>query len=93
MRWGKGKLLYDNGFLYEGSFVKNYKHGIGTISLNGITLYEGQWSVDELHGQGYVHSLKNYCEKCPKILTEASYCGQFQQNKPSGMGTLFLNQN
>lgn len=46
MRWGKGRLLYDNGFEYDGSFVQNYKHGIGTISLNGIVFYEGQWSLD-----------------------------------------------
>lgn len=45
-RWGKGKLLYENGFIYEGSFVQNFRHGIGTMSLNGIVLYEGQWSLD-----------------------------------------------
>lgn len=93
MRWGRGKLLYDNGFEYEGSFVQNYRHGIGSISLNGIVFYEGQWSLDELNGQGYIKSLKNFSEKCPKVLLEASYCGQLQQNKPNGMGTLFINQN
>lgn len=39
MRWGKGKLLYDNGFEYNGVFVQNYKHGVGIISLNGIVFY------------------------------------------------------
>jgi hypothetical protein len=46
MRWGKGKLLFENGFEYDGSFVQNYRHGSGTISLNGIIFYEGQWSLD-----------------------------------------------
>ena len=93
MRWGKGSLLYDNGFVYEGSFVQNYRHGVGTISLNGIPFYEGQWSLDELNGQGYIKSMKNYSDHCPKILSEASYCGNLVQNKPNGMGTLFINQN
>ena len=94
MRWGKGKLLYDNGFEYEGSFVQNYKHGIGTVSLNGIVFYEGQWSLDEISGQGYIKSLKNYSEtSCPRYLWEASYCGQLLENKLHGMGTLFINQN
>jgi hypothetical protein len=39
MRWGRGKLLYDNGFEYDGNFAHNYKHGTGTISLNGIIFY------------------------------------------------------
>jgi hypothetical protein len=93
MRWGKGKLIYDNGFEYDGNFVQNYRHGIGTVGLNGIVFYEGQWSLDELSGHGYVKSMKNYSDCCPKPLSEASYCGQLLQNKFHGMGTLFINQN
>ena len=68
-RWGKGKLLYENGFIYEGSFVQNFRHGIGTMSLNGIVLYEGQWSLDEINGQGYIKSMKNFSENCSKLLS------------------------
>jgi hypothetical protein len=92
MRWGRGRLLYDNGFEYEGGFVQNYRHGAGTVSLNGIVFYEGQWSLDELSGDGYVKSLRNFGECCPKALSEASYCGQLLQNRLHGMGTLFVNQ-
>lgn len=27
MRWGRGRLIFDNGFTYEGTFVQNYRHG------------------------------------------------------------------
>lgn len=36
MRWGKGRLIFDNGFTYEGEFVQNYRHGQGKILVNGI---------------------------------------------------------
>lgn len=41
---------------------------MGTVSLNGIIFYEGQWSLDEVSGQGYIKSLKNFSENCPKQL-------------------------
>lgn len=59
MRWGKGRLLFDNGFEYEGQFVQNYRHGNGKIYVDKIEIYEGNWSLNELSGQGYIRSLKN----------------------------------
>jgi hypothetical protein len=33
MRDGKGKLYYVNGFIYEGEFKENLRHGLGYILL------------------------------------------------------------
>jgi hypothetical protein len=39
MRWGQGKLLYQNGCIYEGEFKEGVRWGRGRLSLNGISIY------------------------------------------------------
>jgi hypothetical protein len=90
MRWGRGRLLYDNGFEFDGGFVQNYRHGAGTVTLNGTVLCEGQWSLGELSGDGSVNSLGGFSDCCPTVLCEAAYRGQLLQNRLHGTGTLFL---
>ena len=41
MRWGRGRLFYRNGMVYEGEFRENMRHGRGSLYLNGISMYEG----------------------------------------------------
>lgn len=36
MRWGRGRLFFDNGFEYEGEFVQNYRHGNGKLYADKI---------------------------------------------------------
>jgi hypothetical protein len=78
--------------VYIGDFRENVRHGNGTIILNGITIYEGDWFMDQLSGEGYIKSLKLMSNSCPSHLLEASFCGHIFENRFHGMGTLFLNQ-
>lgn len=44
--------------VYEGEFRENMRHGRGSLFLNGISIYEGEWRADRLEGEGYIKSMK-----------------------------------
>jgi len=60
--------------------------------MNGISIYEGEWYQDRLHGEGYIKSMKYLSGACPPVFSEASYCGNMHDSKLQGIGTIFLNQ-
>ena len=68
------------------------RHGRGSLLLNGISIYEGEWYQDRLHGEGYIKSMRCMSGSCPSLFREASYCGNMHDNKFQGIGTIFLNQ-
>lgn len=61
------------------------------MSLNGISIYEGEWSEDKFEGEGYIKSMKFTTSNCPALFKEASYCGNLHEGKLHGIGTIFLN--
>jgi hypothetical protein len=52
IRQGKGKSVYPDGSLYEGSFVDDKAHGKGRLIMSNGELYEGQLIKDMRHGYG-----------------------------------------
>ena len=50
----QGLMKYDtNGkSFYEGSWVDNRKHGLGTFQFPSGNVYQGTWFDNERHGQG-----------------------------------------
>jgi len=53
--------------IYEGEFRENMRHGRGSLYLNGISIYEGEWVGDHLHGEGYLKSMKYMTKNCPPV--------------------------
>ena len=43
---GKGRLIYENGELYEGQWTNDLKHGKGVFIHADGTRYEGEWLED-----------------------------------------------
>ena len=55
-RQGKGIFYFDSGDIYEGSFHRDFKHGIGTYKYaagsSSYSMYNGNWKMDNIHGKG-----------------------------------------
>ena len=48
MRHGKGKFVYEDGGIYEGSWNENQMHGRGILYYSsGKIAYDGDWSRDK----------------------------------------------
>ena len=48
-------MVSPNGSQYEGHFVNNKKHGLGTF-ITAQFRYEGEFKNDQPHGKGTVNS-------------------------------------
>lgn len=49
---GKGKYVYENGYVYIGDFVEGNRIGLGTLTSPDGDKYDGMWENDVFHGQG-----------------------------------------
>lgn len=95
---GDGKYLYDNGYIYEGHFIKGQRSGLGTLLLPAGDRYEGMWENDQFHGQGtytwtdgskYTGEWKNGVQDGYGIFfypNKDKYTGYFRDNKFHGKG-------
>ena len=54
LRNGKGKMIYYDDFVYEGDWVNNRWHGIGTIVDKDVT-FVGNFIMGEKNGDGIVY--------------------------------------
>lgn len=52
LRHGHGKMIYDDGSYYEGSWKKDKKHGTGILLYSSGPRLDGRWQNDEIHGPG-----------------------------------------
>jgi len=50
-REGKGKITYDTGGFYDGTFKKNKFHGKGVYQWSDGEEYNGEWKDNERHGK------------------------------------------
>jgi hypothetical protein len=64
----------DNGCVYQGEWVENCRHGMGSQHGNGY-IYEGQWEANVYHGQGVL-----------EMPSGVTYDGQFFNGKRHGSG-------
>lgn len=49
---GNGKMVWDNGNIYEGQWLNGIKQGTGKLIWANGDVYEGQWQNDIKHGKG-----------------------------------------
>lgn len=47
-----GRLLFQNGIKYEGSFLNNKQNGFGVMTQPDGEVYSGQWSDGRINGKG-----------------------------------------
>ena len=72
---GYGRLISNSGNVYEGDFVRNMKHGHGTLNfkVSGDS-YTGDFEMDKISGKGkYIFSAE-----------QRTYEGEFVEGSPYG---------
>ncbi len=78
----KSRLIYENGFIYEGSFREGLRHGTGTL-INGNNPssynYQGGWAYDKKHG------------KCVEIINGEIFEGQYNNGVREGKCVILYN--
>ena len=75
-----GKLIYPNGFIYEGSFREGLRHGEGTLSNPQKSyIYNGGWFNDNKHG------------KCLEIINGETFEGFYKNGVRDGQCTIIYN--
>lgn len=50
--FGKGKVIFESGNVYEGEFKDGWRHGYGTFKMNDGFIYEGEFKEDMRTGKG-----------------------------------------
>lgn len=73
---GYGRLVTEDGSLYEGEFYMGMKQGIGRLIDSGGECYSGFWIEDLAHGKGIYY-----------FSDGSLYVGEFLQGKFGGKGT------
>ncbi|CAD8090597.1 unnamed protein product [Paramecium sonneborni] len=98
---GRGRKVYENGFVYEGDWLNGMRHGNGTLKdFNLDIVYQGQWLNDQFSGRGrFVNS--DYQEDSYKLLNFkqfklvqhqfTSYEGEFRNGQFHGQGVMIFN--
>ena len=75
LRHGKGKQIWDDGSVYEGSWINDHVEGWGRLVHADGDVYEGEWSNDMANGVGsYYH------------LDGTKYVGAWINDKQHGKG-------
>ena len=94
-----GKFLFNNGCIYEGSFVNNKIEGKGKLTIPKTGIYEGDFSNGKKSGSGKMSFLNwdiyNGEWKDDKMAGTGTYTfangdkyeGEFSENKFNGSGT------
>jgi len=55
MKQGKGKIMVEEGFIYEGEVSEGYPHGYGKqYHPEKMEGYEGNWNQGEFEGRGKI---------------------------------------
>ena len=78
-RHGLGSFRYNDGGVYEGTWMNDMAEGSGAIKLANSDDYVGDFHKNEMHGFGIYNS---------KSHGGSVYKGSFQNGKPSGHGIL-----
>ena len=72
---GYGKMVYENGSVYEGRWAYDKANGRGTITYASGAMYTGGWKDGVMHGQGvYTYA------------SGAVYTGGWENDKKNGKG-------
>lgn len=82
IRHGNGKIIYNNGDVYNGEWVNNLKSGYGIYQFSNGNVYEGKFSSDFPNGEGKI-VYERY-----EINGIKSYKGSFRDGKYNGIGVI-----
>jgi hypothetical protein len=74
---GKGKMVYQNGGIYEGEWKNDKRDGFGKMIYKTGSSYEGGWKDDKIDGIGTIAD------------KDGSYSGNFVNNQKHGIGTIY----
>ena len=76
----KARLIYPNGYTYEGPFKEGLRNGTGTLSSEDKTyLYKGGWVNDKKHG------------KCTEVINGETFEGFYKDGIREGKCTITYN--
>ena len=80
--FGRAKMIYPNGDVYDGNWINNQKDGEGIYTMcNGDSVYKGFFKADLMHGKGIL-----------KYENGDEYEGDFKYNKKDGEGVFKYKQ-
>lgn len=51
----KTTFQYDEGSVYEGEMVLEYRDGYGRLVFSNKGVYEGTWKMNKMHGKGTLY--------------------------------------
>lgn len=90
---GDGEVLFANGSVYKGSFMKDMLHGFGVLKEKNGTVYTGEFFEDKRQGKAtFIYPGGRYEGNCysssiPIMLTSNSnLIGEYFDNKRHGKG-------
>mmetsp|Transcript_22340 Transcript_22340/g.32890 ORF Transcript_22340/g.32890 Transcript_22340/m.32890 type:complete len:210 (-) Transcript_22340:281-910(-) len=75
LKHGEGKITWDSGDKFEGTFSRDIRDGIGILRLADGCTYNGGWKSDQFHGSGTWRVPDGYC-----------YTGQYENGQCNGRG-------
>lgn len=102
-RHGKGVNRYNDGSVYEGMFVDDYRDGEGKL-VKGKYCYEGMWKKDKKEGNGFelMENGEKYCGEYKNGMKEGngvfvfkngdSYKGEWKKDLMDGKGIIITNE-
>ena len=82
-------------YIYFGEFLKNQKHGYGTLRWKDGTIYEGQFYKNHINGYAIINYPGKVCEGKLDGFGEflwpkgKKYCGYYKNDKKDGFGIFF----
>ncbi len=68
-------MYYKNGSVYDGEFMEDEAHGVGTFKGVNGEFYQGEWQADKQHGSGVY-----------RFVSGARYRGEWKYGKMDGYG-------
>ena len=98
---GRGRMMYANGDMYNGVWVKNKKYGEGKIEYENGDEYNGTWIDDKKHGKGkmvytngdeyngiWIDDKKHGKGIMYSHESNTYYEGEFKEGMKDGIGTI-----
>lgn len=75
IREGRGILISNENYIYEGFWIDDVKYGFGRLIMSNGNTYQGDWDLDMSQGRG-IYSTED----------EMIYKGDWKDNKCHGVG-------
>lgn len=98
---GKGKCIFEDGLIYNGSWVNGKREGVGKMTFPNNDYYEGEWKNDAPNGKGE-HSIGGEYYKGDFVegnrhgkgtykwsQEKTKYVGEFKNNCKDGFGKYY----